>query len=249
MSTEILNRYRLAVLVCITSVILLGGAGISTAAQSDSTAKVNANLARLYPNTRFSSVQPSVYPGMFEVVMGRNVVYTDETARYFMFGHVFDMQEQKDITQSKIAEISRVDFSKLPMHDAIVFKQGDGSRKLAVFSDPDCPYCRRLEPELAKLTDVTIYLYMLPLAMHPDAKGKAEAVWCSKDQATSWREVMLQNKTVTSRACETPITTIAGMARDFNITATPTLVSADGRIQPGASSAKAIDAWLNGGAK
>jgi thiol:disulfide interchange protein DsbC len=235
--------------IAIASLLTVGVMCVAYGADSTGVAKAKENLARLYPSTKFSSVEQTVYPGMYEVVMGKTVVYTDEAARYFLFGHLFDMQEQKDLTQDRISEVTKVDFSKLPTEAAIVFKQGKGTRKFAVFSDPECPYCRRLEPELAKLTDVTIYLYMLPLPIHPDAKGKAEAIWCSKDKAESWREMMLQNREVKSKACDTPIGTIAGLARDFNITATPTLVSSDGRVRPGASPAEAIDAWLNGGAK
>ncbi len=211
--------------------------------------ELKQNLTKLYPNTSFNSIRQSVYPGMFEIIMGRNAVYTDVNGRYFTFGHVFDMRDQKDLTEARLSELNRISFEKLPATSAIVFKEGNGSRRLAVFSDPDCPYCRKLEPELAKLKDVIIYLYMMPLSIHPDAMAKAESVWCAKDRASSWRELMTNNKVSATDKCETPIPQIVALAKQMNISGTPTLVSGDGRVQPGAMSAQAIDNWLNAGEK
>lgn len=211
--------------------------------------ELKQNLTKLYPNTSFNSIRPSVYPGMYELIMGKTAVYTDVHARYFTFGHVFDMHDQKDLTEARLSEVNRISFDKLPATSAIVFKEGNGSRRLAVFSDPDCPYCRKLEPELAKLKDVTIYLYMMPLSIHPDAMAKAESVWCAKDRASSWRDLLANNKISATEKCETPVLQIVALAKQMNISGTPTLVSGDGRVQPGAMNAQAIDNWLNAGEK
>ncbi|MHB8697649.1 MAG: DsbC family protein [Sulfuricaulis sp.] len=233
-------------LIAALSVLKVSYAGESS---KDGAAALKQNLGMLYPNTKFQSIQPSVYPGIYEVTMGKNVVYTDVNGRYFMFGHLFDMHEQKDLTEAKLAEMNKISFDSLPKDAAIVFKEGKGTRQLAVFSDPDCPYCRRLEPQLAKLKDVTIYLYMLPLSIHPDAAAQAEAVWCSQDRASSWRALLLEDKKAADSKCNTPIQQVASLARQLNISGTPTLVSGDGRVKPGAMDAQTIDNWLNGGGK
>ena len=144
-------------------------------------------LKSLYPNTRFNAINATTMPGITEVVMGENVAYVDATGRYFLFGHLYDMQAGRDLTAEKAELGSRIDFSTLPLKDAIVNVQGTGRRKLAVFSDPDCPFCKRLAPDLAMLKDVTIYTFLMPLEeLHPDARNKALAVWCAKDRSAAW---------------------------------------------------------------
>ncbi len=242
------RMYKAMIVVSgIVAVLSLFSASYAEESGKDATETLKQNLGKLYPKTSFQSVRPAVYPGIYEIVMGKNVVYTDVNGRYFMFGHVFDMHDQKDLTESRLTEINKISFDGLPKDAAIVFKEGKGTRQLAVFSDPDCPYCRRLEPELAKLKDVTIYLYMLPLSMHPEASAKSEAVWCSNDRASSWRELLLNNKVAAEAKCNTPIQLVAGVAKQLNISGTPTLISGDGRVKPGAMDAQAIDHWLNGG--
>lgn len=249
-STGTISRRMHKTMVTVTGIMaVLTLCSASRADEPDKSAAetLKQNLGRLYPKTSFQSVRPAVYPGIYEVVMGKNVVYTDVNGRYFMFGHVYDMHEQKDLTESRLTEINKISFDGLPKDAAIVFKEGKGTRQLAVFSDPDCPYCRRLETELAKLKDVTIYLYMLPLSIHPEAAAKTEAVWCSSDRASSWRDLLLNNKAMEKATCNTPTQLVAGLAKQMNITGTPTLISGDGRIKPGAMDARTIDSWLNGG--
>lgn len=243
------NKLKKALIVTTGLIAALALFNVSNADENlkDSSEVLKQNLRKLYPKTSFQSVSPAVYPGIYEVVMGKNVIYTDANGRYFMFGHLFDMHEQKDLTEFRLSEINKISFEGLPKDAAIVFKEGKGTRQLAVFSDPDCPYCKRLEPELAKLKDVTIYLYMLPLSMHPEASAKSEAVWCSNDRASSWRNLLLNNKTAAEIKCPTPIQQVASIAKQLNISGTPTLVSSDGRVKPGAMDASAIDSWINGG--
>ena len=144
-------------------------------------------LSEAYPATRITAVRESPAKGIYEVVMGRNVAYTNAAGRYMVFGHLFDMQEQKDLTAALLDELNRIDVSTLPLADAIKAVRGTGSRTLWVFSDPDCTFCKRLEVELAKLENVTVYTYLYPLdALHPDARSKARSIWCAKDPALAW---------------------------------------------------------------
>jgi len=219
-------------------------------AETDSraSAKVLANLQKKYPRTQIRSVSRSEIKGVYEVVMGRNVAYTDKSGRYLLFGHLYDMEKQKDLTQPLKEDMSRIDFSSLPIADAVVIKQGTGEHKIALFSDPDCPYCRKVEPELAKLENVTIYVFMTPLPNHPDARRKVEAVWCAKkEQASSWREMMLENKDPGKRACDNPIDRNLKLAGKLGVRGTPTLFNEYGVRMVGAQPAAQFAAWLTQG--
>lgn len=235
------KRSRSLGLIAATFILI---ADASLAAETPTTALAK-RLRELYPNTQFSTVTDSPVAGIFEVVMGRNIAYTDEHGRYFLFGHLFDMPAQRDLTAEHKDELARIDFSQLPLKDAIKTVHGAGSRVVAIFSDPDCPYCRKLEPELAKVDDVTIYTFLMPLTeLHPDARNKAISIWCGADRVKAWSALMLRNTTPANANCDHPIDRNVALGERYQINGTPTLISADGRVMPGAASAAQIDAWL-----
>lgn len=215
-------------------------------AQADESAEtLQQRLQQRYPATRIERVQPSEIPALYEVIMGRNVAYTDATGRYFLFGHLFDMPAQRDLTAERIEQQSRVAFAELPLEDAIRTIRGKGERVLAVFSDPDCPYCQRLEEELAKIDHVTIYTFVYPLeSLHPAAKEKAVAVWCAPDRARAWAELMQTGKVPVTRPCAHPIDRNLALGQRLGIQGTPTLLFADGRVLAGAAGSERIEQWL-----
>jgi thiol:disulfide interchange protein DsbC len=207
-----------------------------------------ATLRGLYPQTQFKEVNRTNVPGVFEVVMGQNVAYVDQTGRYFFFGRMFDMQTQQDLTSGKLEDSGRIDMSQLKKEDAIKVVKGNGKRTLYVFSDPDCPFCKQLEKNLSTLNDVTIYTFMFPLeSLHPDAKRKAVAVWCAKDKAKAWDDLMNKGTEAKGANCDNPVDRNMAVAERFGITGTPTLIAADGRKLPGAASASSISSWLDSG--
>ena len=230
--------------------VLLSAASAVSAASPGSPAgeaEMEVRLNELYPSTRLSAVRPSEVSGLYEVTMGRNVAFTDPTGRYFVFGHLFDMKEQKDLTAQRLSDINRIDFAQLPLQDAIKTVRGDGSRKLAVFSDPDCPYCKGLEGELAKLENVTVYTFLYPLeGLHPEARGKSERIWCASNRAKAWSEFMTIGKLPSGPKCITPIERINQLAGSLGINGTPTLILQDGSLIPGAASAAEIERRLAG---
>jgi len=200
------------------------------------------------PKTQVANIRHSVIPGLYEVVAGRNVFYVDEQVNYLVIGAVYDIAKQKDLTSARQDEVNRVEFKDLPEQAAIVIKQGDGRHKLAVFSDPDCPFCRKIEPELAKLENTTIYVYLMPLPMHTDAARKSAAVWCHADRASAWRDMMINGKVPDGDAkCETPMGDVAKLAKTYGIKATPTLINADGKIHPGFMPSDRLSKWITGG--
>jgi thiol:disulfide interchange protein DsbC len=205
-----------------------------------------AVLKQQYPKTQFKSVVATAIPGIYEVIMGKNVTYVDKSGRYFMFGgRMFDMQTQTDLTESTIRELATVDFKNLPLKDALKFVKGNGKRTLIVFSDPDCPYCRNLEKNLKDLSDVTIYLFMFPLEMHQQARSTSIAVWCSADRENAWQDYMSGTKAPEPKTCDNPIDRNIALGNDIKVGGTPTLFSGDGRMLAGAPDVKVISAFLD----
>lgn len=226
--------------------ILLIACALAASAQA-ATPDVAAELKRLYPATQFSHIAPSPVAGLTEVVMGANVAYVDGTGRYFLFGHLYDMQQQADLTAKLLEQASRIDFAALPIADAIVTRHGSGRRRLAVFTDPDCPYCRALGKQLARLDDVTVYTFLAPIAaLHPDAPAKAAAIWCAPDRAAALDQALSEGRTPsTDPKCTAPTERNLQLAARLGVRATPTLFAADGRRLNGAADGAALERFLN----
>lgn len=207
--------------------------------------QVKANLARQYPSTKFSAIEKTPISGLYQVVMGKNIAYVELSGRYFLFGNLFDMHTQRDLTASVRAEANKVDFAKLPKDQAIKIVMGDGKRVFALFSDPDCPYCRRIEQTLAGMTDYTVFVFPFPIAsLHPEAPATTEAIWCAGNQAQSWRDYLLQGKKPAVKRCTNPIEKNVQLAEKLGIRGTPTLIHQDGRITSGAQDRVALEQWL-----
>ena len=147
--------------------------------------KMRKQLTENMPGMQIGSITKAPYGGLYEFVAnGYNVYYTDENASVVFVGKVVDLKTKKNLVEERSRQLMKVDFASLPLDKAIVKVKGNGSRKLAIFSDPDCPACQQLEPELAKLNDVTIYTFLYPVTeLHPDAERKAKLVWCAEDRA------------------------------------------------------------------
>ena len=206
---------------------------------------VKQKLRTLYPNTQFNQVQSTPIKGVFEVVMGQNVVYTDKNGRYFIFGNLFDMQTQKDITAS-VVSTQKATFPKNNLKDALVEIKGDGTRKIALFTDVDCPYCHQLEATLESLDNVTIYRFLFPLdQIHEQARSKSTSIWCSEDPMKAYKAYVLTNKLPPLKSCETPINRNIELGASLGVNGTPAIILTDGKLLPGALSKADIEAELS----
>lgn len=207
--------------------------------------QIRQQLTQRMPGANIGAIAKASYGNLYEVVVnGLNVFYTDENANVAFIGKVIDLQTHKDLIEARIQELQHVDFAVLPLDKAIVTVKGNGSRKVAVFSDPECPYCQELERELAKVSDVTIYTFLYPLVeLHPDAERKATLVWCAADRAKAWEELMLKGKepAVSGKPCEPPFQAIQEIAKKFWISGTPGLIFSDGKLVPGAVNSVQIE--------
>ena len=225
---------------------LLAASSYAEDVPADLAKAIAEKLKQRYPATRIDQVLPSPLPGIYEVVMGRNVAFSDAEGRYFIFGHLYDMQSQRDLTSERKESLTKVEWSALPLENSIKFVNGKGARVLAVFSDPDCPFCKKVEAELARLDNATLYLFPFPIqSLHPNAVAKSTAIWCSKDRAQAWRDALAGGKVAGKGDCENPIGANLALAERLGINGTPTLIARDGRLLPGAASAEKISAWLD----
>jgi thiol:disulfide interchange protein DsbC len=234
---------------------LLAVAALSAAAVSGAWAQAQATvqttpeallqkLRSTFVNTPFAEVRNTQLAGVFEVVMGKEIAYTDATGRFFLFGNVVDMQTQRNLTQERKSELTRIDVGRLSPADAIKTVRGDGSRTLHVFSDPECPYCKRLESTLAGLDNVTIYTYLYPV-LGDKSTASATAIWCTKDRDRAWHDYMVRGQALPAGAsCANPIARNVALGQAFGITGTPTLISDMGATLPGAMPVERIEALI-----
>lgn len=205
---------------------------------------VEENIKSKYPKTTIRSVSETALNGIYEVVMGDNFAYTDVNGRYFLFGHLFDMQTQQDLTAMRKVEAKKTEFPDKFLANAIKTVNGNGSRVMAYFTDPNCPYCREIERELQKVENVTIYTFLYPI-LGQESKIKATAVWCSNDKAQAWQEYMLSRKLPQLKSCDNPMDANITLGAKLGVNGTPALISKDGRVLTGANTAMRIEQWLN----
>ena len=221
--------------------------GIGIAAQADQTTdKIKATLQTRIGDADIKSVEKSPVPGLYEVNLGAQIVYTDATGNYLLMGDLVDTRTRTNITEARLAETNKIDFAKLPFENAVKVVKGTGARKIAVFSDPNCPYCKQLETTLKSVDNVTIYTFLYPV-LSPDSSVKSKSIWCSKDRSGAWEGWMLDHTAPTAAAsCDTTaIDKNLKLGQSMNVTGTPTVFLADGRRLPGAVPADRLEKELS----
>ena len=177
------------------------------------------------------------------------LVYTDAKVTYVIVGNVYDAATRKNLTEAKMRELSRIAFDGLPLELAMKKVKGNGSRRLAIFSDADCPFCARLENELKSIDNVTIYTFLYPIdQLHPDAARKSRIIWCAPDNVKAWDAFFASGTLPANNGdCDNPLAATGELGHKMKITATPTLVFADGSVVPGALPAQRLEAEIRQG--
>jgi thiol:disulfide interchange protein DsbC len=222
-------------------------AALAAADKPDAARVVQAALEKSFPDVSIVGVEPAPVAGLYEVFTGSQIVYADAQGKYLISGTIIDTESKRDLTAERYDIINSIEFDRLPLERAIKTVKGSGKRSLAVFSDPDCPYCKELEKQLDSLTDVTIYTFLYPLAdLHPEAPRRARAIWCAENRSQVWREWMVERRLPEDLSCQTNvIDENVKLGRELRISATPTIYGPNGRRLSGSYPLARIKALLD----
>ena len=222
------------------------GLGWSAAAQE---ATIRKNLAERIPQLQaIDEVSKSPMAGLYEVrVNGTEIYYTDAEANFLVQGSLIDTKQRRNLTEERVDKLTAINFEALPFKDAFTIVRGNGKRRLAVFQDPNCGYCKRFERDLQKLNHVTIHMFLYPI-LSADSNEKSKNIWCAKDRAKAWQDWMVRDQTPAAANCDTSaIARNIDIGRKFKISGTPTLVFVDGSRVPGAISMAEVEKHLSEG--
>ena len=209
-------------------------------------AAIRKNISERVPNfPKIDEVTKTSIPGLYEIRIGTDILYTDEEGNSVIEGQLIETKTKTNLTEQRVAKLTAIDFKNLPLKDAIVWKQGTGERKLVVFADPNCGYCKKFERDLQSIKDVTVYTFLYPI-LGGDSPEKSKQIWCSKDNIKVWRDWMIKGTPIAeSPACDTSaLQRNLALGRKHRITGTPGLVYEDGKMQPGAVGADAVERQL-----
>ncbi|MDX1375674.1 MAG: DsbC family protein [Burkholderiales bacterium] len=198
---------------------------------------------------KIEAIQPAPMPGLWEVHLraqdGPHIVYTDAKAHYIISGTLYDARADRNITEEQMQKLSAIKFESLPLEQAVKIRRGSGRRVLAMFSDPYCPACQRFEQELARVDDITIYVFMYPV-IRPELSDHSRAVWCAPDRAKAWLDLALRQQQPTGDArCDTPIEKVLLLGRQLGVNSTPTLFLQSGQRLRGGLPADRLAAALD----
>ena len=192
-------------------------------------------LSGKFPEAKIASIQKTPYSGLYEVYMDGQLVYIDANAQYIFLGDVIDIKNRVNLTQGRLSTLNTVPLNQLPLNNALKMVKGKGERKLVVFSDADCPFCRKFEEELKKVDNITVYTFLFPIeGLHPKAVQISRQVWCAPDKNKAWDDYMSSGKIPANDGkCVNPINENMALGAKLGINGTPTILLANGQRIPG----------------
>ena len=209
-------------------------------------ATIRKNLTERLPKLPpIDEISKTPMEGLYEVRVNQSeIFYTDAQGNFLIQGNLIDVRAQEDLTEKRQAKLTEIDFKDLPIKDAFTIVRGNGKRKVAVFEDPNCGYCKRFERDLTKIDNVTVHVFLYPI-LSQDSADKSRNIWCAKDKGKAFLDWMVKDVTPAAANCDT-----AALARNLEfgkknrITGTPTLIFANGTRVPGAIGADRVEKLL-----
>lgn len=220
----------------------------SAAPASADLAAIEKALSERFRGAPVRGLRASVFPGVFEAMIGDDLIYFDAKVTHFIVGNLVEAATMRNLTEERSAELKAIDVRQLPLKDAIKVARGKGERVVYVFTDVDCPFCTRLEQTLQEIDNITVYNFMYPIdSLHPAARAKQKAIWCAKDPVAAWLDAILRRKFDPNAKgdCPNPVDATVELGRRLGVRATPTFFLADGRMVAGALPKDRIEAALN----
>ena len=213
-------------------------------------AVIRKNLAERLPALpKIDEVSKTPMNGLYELrVNDSEIFYTDAEGNFLIQGNLIDTRAKRNLTEERVEKLSAIDFDALPLKDAFTQVRGNGKRKLAVFEDPNCGYCKRFERDLQKVNDVTIHTFLIPI-LGADSMEKSKNIWCAKDRNKAWLDWMVRDQAAAKASCDTSaLERNLAFSKKYKITGTPTVFFANGTRVPGAISAQDIEKQLTSAA-
>jgi len=217
--------------------IILLSLGLCSLSFAQSTDKIKTELQKQFGSKiQIKSINPSPIPGIYEVVANSSIIYVDAQAKFLIQGSITDLKTGVNLTDAREDEMNRIQFSELPLQDSVKMVRGDGSRKMAVFADPNCGYCKTLEKSFLTMDNITVYTFLIPI-LSADSSTKSKAVWCASDPSKTWVNWMTTQTPLPSKTdCPNPLDKNLALAKKLGITGTPAIFFVDGSRIPGAAS-------------
>ncbi len=225
---------------------LLLASGLAAGAHAQEST-IRKNLAERIPQLgQVDEVSRTPMPGLYEVRVGTDLFYTDAQGNYLLQGQLIDTRQRRNLTEARLEKLMAIDFDSLPLADAFTLVRGNGKRRIAVFEDPNCGYCKRFERDLQSVDNVTIHLFLYPI-LGADSQEKSRNIWCAKDKAKAWQDWMVREQAPAKASCDNTASLARNVdyGRKWRINGTPTLVFADGSRVPGAISAQQVEQKLS----
>jgi thiol:disulfide interchange protein DsbC len=196
--------------------------------------RIKAALKKNAPEAPVDSVRKVNYGNLYEVVVGGDIYYTDETGGFIISGSIVDFKTKQNVTELRLRQINAIKWADLPLEQAVKITRGNGLRKVAIFEDPNCGYCKRFERDLLGVSDITVYVFLYPI-LAADSMEKSKAVWCANDRGKMWLDHMTRDAAISGDTkCETPIGKILALGKEKRIQGTPTIIFENGERVPGA---------------
>lgn len=216
------------------------GCGAGTCNDCHSITREETALLLVTMVDQVNSVEFSEIPGMWVAEVekgGRKLpVYIDFSKQYLVSGNVIRLGDKENLTQKRSAQMNKVDFGTIPLDDALLLGQPTAKTRVVVFTDPECPYCRKLHDELKEVVridpDIAFLIKLFPLKMHPNAYGISKSIICH--DSMEFLELSFAGKPLPPANCETNVVdqTLA-LGPSLGVTSTPTLILPDGLVVPG----------------
>jgi thiol:disulfide interchange protein DsbC len=209
-------------------------------------AEIRKELTAKFPGAEIASVSKTAYGGLYEVYMDGQLIYADEAGKYVFVGNVIELATRRDLTQARLDRLQAVKWESLPLNYAIKVVKGKGDRKLAVFSDVDCPFCRKFEDELAKVDNITVYTFLYPIqGLHPKAVQASRQIWCAPDKNKAWDDY-IRNGVLPKNdgKCDNPVDETIALGEKLRVSGTPTIIFQNGQRVPGMIPAAKLEQLL-----
>ena len=232
-------------LIKTTLAALLAAAALAAPLVHAQEATIRKNLGERIPQLqKIDEISRTPMNGLWEVRVGTEILYTDSEGNFLIQGSLIDAKQKRNLTEERVEKLSAIDFDALPVKDAFTIVRGNGKRRMAVFEDPNCGYCKRFERDMQKVDNVTIHMFLYPI-LGGDSPDKSRNIWCAKDKGKAWQDLMVRDQPVPGASCDAgAIARNLEFGKKHRISGTPTLFFSDGSRVPGAVSAAQVEKFL-----